>query len=44
MRENHLQWLPVVVDFNRRTVGTITMRDIAEFQEQRRKQVPSEAV
>ncbi len=31
MRENHLQSLPVV-DFTRRVVGIITMRDIAALQ------------
>ena len=36
MRENHLQSLPVV-DVYKRIVGTITMRDIAAFEEQRRK-------
>jgi hypothetical protein len=36
VRENQLQWL-LVVDVYRRTVGTITMRDIAVFEEQRRK-------
>ena len=36
MRENHLQWLPVV-DVYKRIVGTITMRDIAAFEQQRRK-------
>jgi len=36
MRENHLQWLPVV-DVYRRIVGTITMRNMAAFEEQRRK-------
>jgi CBS-domain-containing membrane protein len=37
MRENHLQWLPVI-DVYKRIVGMITMRDFAEFEEQRRKQ------
>jgi predicted transcriptional regulator len=32
MRENHLQSLPVV-DFAKRVVGTVTMRDIAAFQQ-----------
>ena len=36
MRENHLQWLPVV-DAYWRIIGMITMRDIAAFEEQRRK-------
>jgi CBS domain-containing protein len=36
MRENHLQTLPVV-DVYKRIVGTITMHDIAAFEEQRRK-------
>jgi CBS domain-containing protein len=36
MRENHLQSLPVV-DVYKRIVGTITMRDIAAFEENRRK-------
>jgi hypothetical protein len=36
MRENHLQSLPVV-DVYKRIVGTITMRDIAAFEEKRRK-------
>ncbi|HEY5778601.1 MAG TPA: CBS domain-containing protein [Terrimicrobiaceae bacterium] len=36
MRENHLQSLPVV-DLNQRVVGTITMREIAAFQQNRRK-------
>ena len=35
MRENHLQSLPVV-DGYKRIVGTITMRDIAAFEGQRR--------
>ena len=36
MRENHLQSLPIV-DVYKRIVGTITMRDIAAFEEKRRK-------
>jgi hypothetical protein len=36
MRENHLQWLPVV-DAYCRIVGTITMRDISAFEEKQRK-------
>jgi CBS domain-containing protein len=36
MRENHLQSLPVV-DVYKRIAGTITMRDIAAFEENRRK-------
>jgi CBS domain len=36
MRENHLQSLPVL-DVYKGFVGTITMRDIAAFEEQRRK-------
>jgi hypothetical protein len=36
MRENHLQSLPVL-DVYKRIVGTITMRDIAEFEQKRRR-------
>ena len=36
MRENHLQSLPVV-DVYKRIVGTIMMREIAAFEERRRK-------
>jgi CBS domain-containing protein len=36
MRENHLQSLPVL-DVYKGIVGTITMRDIAAFEEERRK-------
>ncbi len=36
MRENHLQSLPVV-DFAKRVIGTVTMRDIAAFQQSRPK-------
>jgi hypothetical protein len=36
MRENHLQSLPVL-DVYKRIVGTITMREIATFEQHRRK-------
>jgi CBS domain-containing protein len=34
MRENHLRSVPVV-DFGRRIIGTITIRDIAAFEQKR---------
>jgi CBS-domain-containing membrane protein len=36
MRESHLQSLPVL-DVYKGIVGTITMRDIAEFEQKRRR-------